>query len=334
MNTPRILLALALALAAGLLGLAHPAAASQFSARVFADGALGDFAQGPAPVQVSAVGPDANASAGAGGVLRGDAHAQTQSSGSLNNTSRQAGANTVEGIYDDIILTGPTAFVQSTLHLAFHGAFRDRREVWFGDFEFHSNVTSFTFFSASLNNVGGSPGGSVQIDFDAFNATQVITPTGTAAASAAYRVVFADFLLPLTCGNGCPFGGFEGVEDVGFSGTIDITGVFPTNTPLILQMDMQFSITASSFFLSSGGGTLDLNHTFGVLQNGQPVFDLPPGFTANSVSLGIVDNVVPGAEGPSSGVPAPASLAMVILGALLALPLCARVSACARGRSM
>ena len=54
-------------------------------------------------------------------------------------------------------------------------------------------------------------------------------------------------------------------------------------------------------------------------QNGQPVFDLPPGSTASSLALGIVDNVVPGPETPSSGVPAPASLLLVALGCVAAM---------------
>jgi hypothetical protein len=62
--------------------------------------------------------------------------------------------------------------------------------------------------------------------------------------------------------------------------------------------------------------------TFG--GNGQPVFDLPPGSTASSLALGLVDNVVPGPENPSSGVPAPASLVLVALGCVAAMGVRAR----------
>lgn len=332
---PRILLPLMLA--AAMLVPAGPATALPFhSATVSADGAPGDTAQGQDVVQVFTQGPETEAAARSSTVLRGHANAASPETNVLTGAQAQAGGQ-ARGIYDDIIISGPAAGVESTLHLQFRGVFIDRRQVWSGDFDFHSNVTANVLFRASLNTIPGGSG-QVEIQFDAFAATH--EPNATVvfnnvfgdppimSASAAYTIVFSDFVQPLTCGNNCPFAGLEGLEAVGFSGTIDLPGIFPTNTPLVLDLDMSFLVLASSFFLASSGGQIDIEHTFGVPQNGDPVFDLPPGFTANSVSLGIVGNRVPGT--PSSGVPAPASLMLVILGCAVAIGMWSRKAVVAR----
>jgi len=305
-----------LVLAAALPALAGPAAASPiYSASAIADGAVSNTApQGPNPVQVSTQGPETHSSASSSLLLKGFASASAPEPNVLTNVRTSAEAHAFAH-YDDITIFGPAVTVQGTLHVPFHGVFSDRRQVWSGgETQFQSNVTGNVDLTASFNGARPIP---VSISFDAFNGLPVPNPLDS--ASAAYTTVFSDFVHPLTCGNACPYAGLEGIEAVEFSGTIDFPGLFPVNTPLSLDLTLDVNVTAISFFLASAAGQLDLLNTFGVPQNGQPVFDLPPGFTSNSVSLGIVNNVVPGPEGPSSGVSMPASLALLILGGLVAV---------------
>ena len=63
--------------------------------------------------------------------------------------------------------------------------------------------------------------------------------------------------------------------------------------PLTLDLNLQQRSKADSFYLVGANGSLD-QETFGVPQDGTPAFELPDGYTANSPSLGIVNNVIPG----------------------------------------
>jgi hypothetical protein len=51
---------------------------------------------------------------------------------------------------------------------------------------------------------------------------------------------------------------------------------------------------AAAYFIVGASGQLDAGSTFGVPQDGSPVFELPDGYTVNSPSLGIVNNAVGG----------------------------------------
>jgi len=82
---------------------------------------------------------------------------------------------------------------------------------------------------------------------------------------------------------------------VGFTGNNNITSqpfIVATNVPVKIGFAMQvsagvssnFNTTANTFVNSDFGSTL----TFAI---GRPVFDLPPGYTVNSVQAGIVNNI-------------------------------------------
>jgi hypothetical protein len=84
-----------------------------------------------------------------------------------------------------------------------------------------------------------------------------------------------------------------------------LPGVAQVGVPLTLNLALSIrSIAEGGFVLSSSGG-IDALHTFGVPQGGALVFDLPDGYTANSESLNIVNNVVPAA---TTAVPEPSSI--------------------------
>jgi hypothetical protein len=66
----------------------------------------------------------------------------------------------------------------------------------------------------------------------------------------------------------------------------------PLNTPFTLSFKL--SATASNVFNGDDTGlaesSADFGNTFSFALDGQPVFDLPDGYTANSVSAGLIDN--------------------------------------------
>jgi hypothetical protein len=204
-----------------------------------------------------------------------------------------------EGSYDDIVIDGPTPTLETTIHLTYEAVFQDAREEWTGDFAFNSGINEAvdylvlgSFGLAELHAHIQPADGIIEItDPSAFHQTEF----------------FLDHAQPLVSGPGAggTFAGVRGEETFGIVGHVDLTAEVPTGQPLILVLDVSGLDIASSAFLASAFGTIDSLHTFGV-PKGVPVFDLPPGYTANSPSLGMVDNIVP--------VPEPTTMVLALFG--------------------
>lgn len=82
---------------------------------------------------------------------------------------------------------------------------------------------------------------------------------------------------------------------VGFSGNNNITSqpfTVATNVPVKIGFSMQVAASVSSDFTNTAN--VYVNSDFGstlTFAIGRPVFDLPPGYTVNSVQAGIVNNI-------------------------------------------
>jgi hypothetical protein len=108
--------------------------------------------------------------------------------------------------------------------------------------------------------------------------------------------------------------GFARDDVIRFHGEFLLSTMAQVGVPLTLNLTLSLGSNASGSFALGSFGTADALHTFGVPQGGVPVFDLPDGFTANSQSLGIVNNVVPAAE---SAIPEPGSSVLFLSGTTL-----------------
>lgn len=82
---------------------------------------------------------------------------------------------------------------------------------------------------------------------------------------------------------------------VGFTGNNNITSqpfTVATNVPIMIGIGMQVAASVSANFNDTANAVAnsDFGHTL-TLAIGRPVFDLPPGYTVNSVQAGIVNNI-------------------------------------------
>lgn len=216
------------------------------------------------------------------------------------------GFNTISEV-NDIRLVGPatpTGSIFATLHVPLHGTFVVHRQVWGGDFDFHSNATLDAHFMAQLFGTRGD----LQVNIDPFGGTRDFRPTiPTVSGGIEIAQTFDEHPLFLT--RPPAFFGIEGEEVFGITGQMDLPGFYPVNVPIPLFLSMSASISPTAFFAAGASGLFDALHTFGVPQDGSPVFDLPPGYTAFSETLGIVDNAVPVAAAPE-----PATATLLTLG--------------------
>jgi hypothetical protein len=225
-----------------------------------------------------------------------------------------SGSANVIATFDDIVITGPgTDPVPVTLHLPFQIVFF---QDWsFLDFDGGSSDVSRVNQSVNLSAAlftlfGGSPNAQIvvsSLDDESETADVGIGGqnggTAQASGSAANPLDTGGFLdlvsrteIPIMTGPGVmpPGAGFEVDDAVGFVGELLLPGMAPLDTPLKLQLSMSVGSSAFGGFSLAASGSVDaLSPRFGIPQGGAPVFDLPEGYTANSLSLGIVDNVAP-----------------------------------------
>jgi hypothetical protein len=199
------------------------------------------------------------------------------------------------------VISGPAAAVPVTVHLPFHASFIGHWSTWGGDFVFHSSAGHHVQFQGFLMAPGfGQEVG--RFDIETLNRAENfadIRPSGGAGAAVSYQFTQVSYHeTPVTSDPSVGvFAGYLVDETLDVTGEIRLTMTVPTGVPLRLLLLMDLNSTCHSFFLAGAHGTTDGRETFGVPQEGIPVFDLPAGFTSNSTALGIVDNVVPAAPG-------------------------------------
>jgi hypothetical protein len=284
----------------GLPALAH---AQAFPYNAFA----GTWAQGNAPVSVSGGTATEGGSARAGATLGAETHAFAAPTNTLSSSTAFYPAQS-SATYSDIIISGPTPTVLVTLHIPFHANFIDQWSAWTGDFPFHTFAAHNANFQAALvGATSGFPVGGLTTEFNRAEDVENLLPSISGDATEAHTFTRTAFTVtPVT--SDPSVGVFAGslVDEIyELRGEFTLTGTVPTGVPLTLNLSLDINSTAHSFFIAGAGGSTDARDTLGVPQGGVAVFDLPAGYTSNSVSLGIVDNVVPANTGGSLPCPRP-----------------------------
>jgi PEP-CTERM motif len=287
----------ALLLAGGLAASLH---ASSFSVFVPGD----QIVNSPGPVGLVAPGGTAFAGNGHVGISGIEA-------ASGNTSSTFARANSV---VDDLVFSGPGATVQTRFIIPFSGIFGSEVQNLF-DLNGVLAASSFggpqIFLNAQMVCQTCFNGlfldGALEVDFDSREGPPKVR--GNRQDSENITLAFL-LSLPISGNiNGTAVGGFDDNYIYGITGFFDSGLVtIPTGVPFELTLDLQASAQTLAGSITSGSGFFDLSHTFGLPQ-GVPIFDLPPGFTANAPSIGLIGNQIAPSE-----VPEPASLAMAALG--------------------
>jgi hypothetical protein len=218
------------------------------------------------------------------------------------------------GVYDDLVITGPVAgaSVPFTLHLPIRvDFFQDYSSITFASGVDASQPSNAADFQATLFTPTGGVQGRLDLHslIDAIDTADIlltgqVVPTGDPGPTSTETLetgitIFHNFPLgtggflnlfsrtqiPITSTGG-PLGAGAGLADqdiVELRAEILLSGTATVGTPLTLSL---------------------------VPQDGSPVFDLPPGFSADSAELGVADNVVV----PEPGAPAVGATALVALG--------------------
>ena len=233
------------------------------------------------------------------------------------NTTGSLAGNAL-AFFDDLILTGPNATITRPFSIPFAGIFGYTVDL-LGTPSDQSFVTGEIDLNGSIAcfcNVQNSflPGG-VSIGFDSRSGASILQSNN----STQNLQLLSSISIPITV-QGQPLAGFSVSNIYGVSGVISGTITEPTGVPLTLQLTLTTNgqVIANGF----GGGSvfIDFGHTLG-FEDGVPVFDLPAGFSANSVSMGLVDNVI---GTPNASTPEPASFGLS-MAALLGIGLLRRV---------
>ncbi len=232
--------------------------------------------------------------------------------------------------HDDVIITGPpAASIPVTLHVPFFATFTqswsalDLPNGGFTDYsslsqtaELFARLTSPTFGFASgritlgLNDkddtatIGISPlsNGSLTPGVIQASASPGPASVETFGDITVFRNISLDangFLYlyrvqtPITSQSGIfgPGAGFHYDDVVVLNGEMVLPGIAQVGVPMTVDLAHSArSIASGGFQLESAGG-LNALQNFG-MSHGGAYFDLPDGYTANSASLGLVDNTV------------------------------------------
>lgn len=211
-------------------------------------------------------------------------------------------------VIDDLVITGPAAFVQTSLQLFYHAVITVRnQQVTDGTFTNTSGASgdiSLGGFLGCFTCVFGGLNGGVEFNVDA-----VAGGTAASERQGTHTLQLDDlFVTPIIDPDflGEAWAGVDKVQFWGVTGNFDSGAItLPTNTFLTLSMNMTVSDLAVGRANTSASAGVNAFNTFG-LPIGTPVFDLPAGFTANAPSIGLVDNIIPAASAPE---PMPMGLA-------------------------
>ncbi|HEY1337258.1 MAG TPA: hypothetical protein VGF59_07095 [Bryobacteraceae bacterium] len=220
---------------------------------------------------------------------------------------------------DDLVINGPAPTIETSLQLFYDAIFRTQIQS-FAAFEssdtFSGAARDTLTITASLNCFNCGLG---QLLNGVFEAT-VDSTDGPAVAreqQGSHTFAFDDdaHIVLLISNAGFIGENWFGVDDLKFWG---VSGLFdsgritvPTNTPLTLAMNITVSEVAAANGIADAGAGVNAFNTFG-LPIGTPVFDLPPGFTANAPSIGLVNNIIPGDSAPE-----PMSMGLVAAGLVM-----------------
>jgi hypothetical protein len=263
----------------------------------------------------------------AGRVLKGRVLASAQAPFSLSSRASAADVSVHVDI-DDIFFFGPDPTVETSLVLPF-----DAIMLFIPDLVSNgeAGVVRQTIQVTAAGNFGS---GSLELTLDSRTFDEIDLGVIAFGGNERHTITVGDtFLPPVTfIPSGSSFVTRVSPEiPILVSGALVLPRVtVPVGLPqrLVLNLNLHVDAVASDF--AGAIGAFNAFDTFGVPQ-GVPVFDLPPGFTASSASLGLVDNVV-GVPAASS-VPLPASVVLVTLASLGVAVARARSGHYRRGRA-
>ena len=289
----------------------------------------------PVSNSLSPVTLQSNVITGTGGHIQGIATAGSRLGAKIDASQTATGLNNgifvqtdsnLTSIFDDIVFTGPgSGLITATIHIPFHAVVYQS----YGYLEYFEggHDTSYVDQGIDLDATLQSVNGRLVISgFNEALGNVSITPSTSPGASivghssntdpigdGSFLNRVADVVIPImTPPNFEPAGAGNSVQDIiTLSGEFNLTSLVSLNTPetLVLQMNLTTIAAGGNNGLLSSDGEIDAFHTFG-LENGQIAFDLPDGYTVNSPSLNIANNVV---------VPEPSSLVLAAFG-LAGLP--------------
>jgi len=261
------------------------------------------------PVPVSVIGGTDISGGGirAGSPITGDVHAFAAAPHALVGTSEDCSISGIAN-FDDFVITGPTPRVTLTLHVPFHAnIIQDFDELTDGTTSVASAGSANLFF---IVQVGGATA-RMEIRWNrqanvkdvllqqadpAFGSSQIVPrpriPGLTPLDADGFVTRFFQNSLPITGGVGSPFAGFDTYTIDEVRGEILLTTDVNTNQPFNVHLAMNGRSTASAFFIADAMATTS-EISLSVPTDGAIVFDLPPGYTADAPSAGVVNNVVP-----------------------------------------
>ena len=299
-----------ISLLAGLLaGVgAAPASASDYSASL--NGCKPPTPQifgSPTPIGV--IGGDDHSGGGmfVGSPIKGEVHAAAAAPNALIGVSEDCSIHATVN-FDDFIITGPAPQVTVTLHVPFHAnIIQNFDELTDGTNQVFSSGAANLFF---LVQVGGATARmeirwNRQAGIKDVLITPAVFPFGSSQFVPKPRIPgltpldtdgfvtrFFQNSLPITGGVGLPFAGFDTYTIDEVRGEILLTTQVNTNQAFNVHLDMNGRSTASASFIASALAATN-EMALSVPTDGAIVFDLPAGYTADSPSAGVINNVVP-----------------------------------------
>ncbi len=212
-----------------------------------------------------------------------------------------------ESDFDDIIVSGPAATTMISLTIPFDAIFSMDTTAWSGP-----SGISHAGSSVDFQTIGSFGIGSYSIDINYVEPAVVESDGGTAELE---QISLTQLFLQTGPGVSPPEAGIRTMQQLRLSGMITLPEVeVQTGVPQFLSLFVYAAASASgSNETEAGSGTFG-SHTFGPAF-GVPVFSVEPGFTVNSESMRIVNNVIAETSIPE---PFTSELAALGIGTMLA----------------
>jgi len=213
----------------------------------------------------------------------------------------------------DVIVSGPASTVLATVHVPFHAnIYQYFVEMTDGHSQVWSSTSANLQFTVSLTNPNVLTGGTfaqgalevrlnrqgqiAQVLPGAVTNGKVVPKPRIAGLESldpdGFITKFFQQSLPVTGGPGNPFAGFATSTIDEVRGEIVFTTTVETNQPLKLSFNAAISSFSIANFIAGSFGAIDEGR-LGLPSDGSVVFELPPGYTVDVPSAGVIDNVVP-----------------------------------------